>query len=215
MLENKLSTLDMVSPHTNRVTHVDIDFLEGLDNGAEGKTRVFGKIDSKKAIRLVIKRVSLTTHDSDCYINIWRCLKEASLPVVPTVRKVNEHDIAMTDLCSDGSEFYGKSRNWYPETHTWLLVDVFNRLNFRDVRNCANTIANHATKNGIGLPGDDPLELLIHPDGSWNLIILDIADTLFTASSKNLKKHNQNRVRDFIDFLDATKKGNRYYFKRR
>ena len=41
----------------------------------------------------------------------------------------------------------------------------------------AQKIATLATKENICLPFDDPLALLIHPDRTWELMVLDLGDT--------------------------------------
>ncbi len=59
----------------------------------------------------------------------------------------------------------------------------------------ANQIANQATAHNISLPYDDPFDLLVHPDGSWQLIVLDIDNEIVEDT---LEKHNRYLVPRFL-----------------
>lgn len=116
------------------------------------------------------------------YYCIWRKLKDAGVPTIPNVRIVDDDNVLITDLTADGSQFFGKAGyiKWLfedrqpglsgPEKH-FVNVDI------DKVARRAREIELLALKHGLVLPSDDPFDLLVHPTGAWEVVVLDIGQT--------------------------------------
>jgi hypothetical protein len=108
---------------------------------------------------------------ADRYIEMWEEMKKAGLPVVETVRIASDKDVAMTDLTRYG-DLYGKHTSFQqgvPPTSEQFL-----QLNIEEIKTKAEEVAKMAASNDIILPFDDPMVLLVSPQGNWRLIVLDI-----------------------------------------
>jgi hypothetical protein len=167
-----------------------------IEDGGEKKRKVtieFGNSFGKKNINLVEKEPAVfdenqkieTSKAKDFYMK-WKMLKDAGLPVPNTVRITSDKTVAITDLTVNGSELYGKSDGekvifeeyLKPENHrkSKNLDGLFLSVKSDEIFAEANRIATIATENNICLPFDDPLIMIVHPDGTWSLIILDLGD---------------------------------------
>lgn len=71
-----------------------------------------------------------------------------------------------------------------------------------------------ATENGIALPYDDPAELMIHPDGYFDLITLDLsrarlnlcmdeAHSINQTSTERLYRHWQKIYYFYLDIFES------------
>jgi hypothetical protein len=145
------------------------------------------------------------------------------MPVVPLLRTAEiagEHKIISTDLKADGSELYGKAlisailddedpRERPPARE---LDDAFVKLTdperIAEVEERLRALADQATENYLRLPFDDPFELQIHPDGSWEPIILDLRFAYVTAPEKRtedtrarLEMENSFAVEKYLGFV--------------
>ena len=179
-----------------------------------------GGMESKRLIegRLHGHAVSLVERDlfRKEYLSTWQSFKAAGLPVVPTVR-INEETgaVLVTDIKADGSETYGKATLYNHER--WLFrrrreIDtLFLRLMEPDtfpilerrVRECI-TIAN---AHALLLPFDDPFELVVHPDGNWEVMILDLrhGKAVETQDPERAKvaQTNEELGETFLDWLKS------------
>ena len=105
--------------------------------------------------------------------------------MVPSVRLVSESKVMMTNLLADGSGVYGKhqalleSRNYRPQSTDPLFMS----LKINRVLASAREIIKLANRKNIRLPIDDPLTLLVHPDGSFKVMMLDIGPTKFNKKN--------------------------------
>lgn len=208
MSDKPVETIISTNPFTNKELEVSVKDITEVDSGAENKSRLTGELrrgDKAKEVKLYLKS-TVPFNTADSYIVKWQEMKAAGLPVVPTLRKASDSSVLMTDLTHDGSELYGKSRNWYPSAHNSKLKDVFDSLDLKKIEDAAKKIAEQASKNGIGLPDDDPMELLIHPDGSWEIIILDLTETVSEPSNK-INRINRLGVHNFLKFIHALRVG--------
>lgn len=160
--------------------------------------------DEKSRIRLALGNREYSFISRNTFVKRimrnWRLFHDAEIPVVSTLRLDEENDILYTpDLTSDGSVFFGKGMLNLLEIHSY---DQSTRtLHFRhftpqlrkshlDTRFCelwgdekqkstildiARSIAKKASKVSLLLPDDDPFDLLIHPDGTYQLLVIDVA----------------------------------------
>lgn len=167
-------------------------------SGIEGPRKVSVGVYNRGLIRhvsMVTKRPRLfcpSLQDgetpADRFINIWTRLKAADIPVVPTVRKISDAEVAMTDLTRYGSIIYGKHQasniEALPTDPLSLTIHAaFLRINPSQFEQLTRKIFDNATRNNILLAFDDPLDLVVKPNGSWYLIALDIGGTSFNHSA--------------------------------
>lgn len=93
------------------------------------------------------------------------------------MRRVSRKEVAMTDLTANGSRIYDK--------HTLIEINsgiykggqldrIFLGLNTEDILAKAKEIFNKATQHQISLAVDDALSLVVHTDGKWDIIVLDL-----------------------------------------
>lgn len=172
---------------------------------------------ASREVTLVFKKPGIISADE--YIENWRIAKQAGLPVINTLRKIDEETVAMMDLTADGSKFYGNiyAKSLRLKEQTVNLDDPIDSIFLRVIDNDSEVIRKKledyvelANKNSVELPRDDCFELLVHPDGSWNVVLLDLTE-LFKVENdssdswirSNLEKVQQfefieNRIRDHI-----------------
>jgi|GEM_PF-6758441 len=122
------------------------------------------------------------------YIAHWNVMKKAGLPVMQDLLiNPKRGFMLLTDIKSDGSEVYGKELAYClripdltprerPRTSIdKLFLDLTDKETFPLIEQAADSLVHRANSHDIQLPSDDPMELLIHPDGTWELVILDLA----------------------------------------
>ena len=140
-----------------------------------------GVSERSRSVRLVERR----TGNASTYIEKWQMLKDAGLPVVPTLRMSSRGTLLLTDLTHDGSDLYGKGK-WLEMKGGVYSYDAAREgdsefLRITDHENISEVIAEadylseYATQSDILLPYDDPCELIVSPDGDWRLCIIDVA----------------------------------------
>jgi hypothetical protein len=165
-----------------------------IGKGNDPKELVIGYVesrsgDTRRKIQLFKRRTSSK------YIKNWKDLNAVGLPVVPTLRICSGTTMILTDMKADGSEIYGKGlrdvlkfrkekRERPSEEIDQIFLDITNEENIKVVRGKALEYVERANRNGIKLASDDPFELIIHPDGKWDFIMLD----LFYASKVDASK---------------------------
>ncbi len=178
-----------------------------------GKKRLFRK-RKRKEVNFVERK--LNSLDSDDYIAKWKQFSEAGLPVVSTLRKSSRDSLFQTDLKSDGTELYGKAF-WYliyskSEFRLRPVDKIFLNLtdtnNFQKIAEKVFMYKDLADKNGILLPYDDPFELIVHPDGKWDFVIIDLrfGEKLEAGSGESRRNEIVEKNSRFVgNFLDQLK----------
>lgn len=197
--------------------------------GRDDKSHVIGEIGRAQ--------VSLMERPySPEYVEAWPIMKKKKLPVVPTMRIVDkragkddnpedEGDLSLlvTDVKKDGSEVYGKGyfRSLF-EPYTWSSYrrrpDIDERFlevmatEKSDVRTKAREYADTATRSNIVLPRDDPLEMIVHPDGTWDFIILDLEKVRVQRKDNFLYRRtgkllNRSYVNSYWGLLESIEHG--------
>lgn len=125
------------------------------------------------------------------YCFIWEALARNGIPVVPTLRRVSDTEVMMTDLSATGGCLYDKHSALdlaYQQRRVQPTDAIFKQLDLKKVRQSAQGIIDNATALRITLPEDDPLNLVVYPDTNWRLVVLDIGLTKllsFTAAKDN------------------------------
>jgi hypothetical protein len=164
---------------------IELDSSDKLgDLGDEQKERHQGQIKSYKVS--LIERKDLDDGFGMKISDKWKLFKEAGLPVVPTLRRSQKGTLLMTDVTADGSEIYGKNLSKKLEqlsvdnkaSEETKLADEFLKIlsgpELDKIKSQLNAYKEIANSKGICLPLDDPFELVVHPDGRWQLVILDL-----------------------------------------
>ncbi len=133
------------------------------------------------------------------YNHIWQQLQKAGINVVPWLIE-HENGVIVPDMEYDNYRFYGKSRslainnnhlNLPPFCYQdFLFLLVFSEETVELNRRLSELVFT-ATENGIGLPYDDPAELIIHPDGYFDLITLDLSRTKLDITMDEAYSINQ------------------------
>jgi len=176
-------------PGRSRASALQVMNETSLLCGSEEKSRIGVKLQSEKRERdlsLVAKRVGVLgsrnrkkysgLSDTEAYYMNWKMLKEAGIPTVPTVRIVDEDVVVLTDMTAKGGMFFGKETN-LNEIELEKISDVemiFAQMDLRPVKEELLRIERLALVQRIKLPIDDPFDLLVHPDGSWEVVVLDL-----------------------------------------
>lgn len=205
-------------PVSGKFTHkVEIIDSEKLNLGTELKYRI-------KTLFLGKEFSFITREVSFQYIDTWKMLKKTGFPVIPLLRVTKElpnykkrspdSTIAVVpDITYDGSRTYGKSLSWEVSKGAYKL-DLEKDQHFLNILHNelpkllteVQKIVKLANSLDIFLPEDSELaELVIHPNGTWELIMIDIE--LVRKRNKKLEKHadlvrtNQTIARDFLSHL--------------
>mgnify|MGYP001576519248 FL=1 len=118
------------------------------------------------------------------YIEMWKALRAAGVSVSKLWIDREKEFMLLPDYKADGSEFYGKGKSINlsqnsPEQRPRREIDrIFLHLsdanNFPKLETKMDEIIAQANARNIQLPFDDPMELLVHPDESWEFMILDL-----------------------------------------
>lgn len=133
----------------------------------------------------VVMRTFAKDYYSELYYENWLLCRNAGLPVVPDMNISPPDAVVMKDLCADGSSLFGKhtiigkyslfelsrTAGSTPPDHN---ESTFAHVNPSNIHQRSNEIARRATQEGILLAQDDPSVLLMHPDGTWEVILLDL-----------------------------------------
>lgn len=162
-----------------------------LRHGTESE--IFGGTEPKKLTEGYLtygdnaKFVSLVEREEDnlsFMVKNWKMLRQAGLPVPPTIRILGKNKLMVTNLRVGGAEMYGKALYeridyynqrgmvFYPRKIDNLFVDTL-KTQWEAVKSEICQYQEMANKHGIVLPSDDAFELLVKPDGSWKLVLTD------------------------------------------
>lgn len=175
---------------------VETAWLVG-DTGEYKKKKIEGVIKGKgERTRHIAKMVIKEVEDADLYIHSWEILKRAGIPTVPSMRKTGRHTVIMTDLTHDGSVLFGKSRygidvmgstfsrSGKPVRADRTSAGLFLKVDLNAVIKEAGRVEQIAFENNILLPLDDPYELLVRSDGTWELLVVDLGLLVRGGGSK-------------------------------
>ncbi len=121
---------------------------------------------------------------ADRYYYRWLYLKELGIPTVRTMRVVDTNRIIMGDMTIDGSEFMGKGKNYLLSLESAAknrrqltsmekrFIEIYeNGELVQEVSRVCDLMNIHS----LGFPMDDEFDLLIHPDGSFEVLVLDLS----------------------------------------
>jgi hypothetical protein len=148
------------------------------------------------------------------FIKNWKAHREADIPTSPALYTTDSPDkLLVTDVKADGSETYGKGRSnnmlYNQETDRprpkidELFLGITADKNLLAIEAKALEYARRATSHNLVLATDDPLELIVHPDGTWDFIALDLTNALTPedAPYKNIDMELADKNAESIDYL--------------
>lgn len=134
--------------------------------------------------------------NAERYMQRWLYLKSVGIPVARSMRIVDDTHIVMGDMTIDGSVFVGKG--WVDLLSTrkrGSLSDVEKKFLDIDVdliKKEVVRIDDLARSKGIRLPYDDPFDILMHPDGSFEVVVMDLT-AMELVNDKNIKELDDDR----------------------
>ncbi len=135
---------------------------------------------------------------ADTYLTAWKILKDRGFPVVETVRKVDEERVATTNLAADlTTSIYDQKIDKDQYRDTKPMDKDFVKIPVQELVKKTEDLLKQANKNGVKLATDGPFHIVIDPDGSWYILLLDIGKISIFNNPRDLD--------------DATKANNRYY----
>ncbi|HSW99294.1 MAG TPA: hypothetical protein VLF71_05680 [Candidatus Saccharimonadales bacterium] len=185
----QLTAVSALDP--GRTTLFDIVASEEVAMGVEEKhVRTIRTPDGRTTTMLErAHQDDLTTPEQACqeYIAAWKAMRDAGLPVVPEVFVTSRSTLLVTDVKADGSELYGKglrraAESYHPEEERVrprpeldaTFIGITSPEAMPAVVARVDELCARAQAHGIELPVDDPFEMVVRPDGSWDLITLDV-----------------------------------------
>ena len=103
--------------------------------------------------KIEIPMIRKEVESADGYCEYWERLRKADIPTIPTVRKISENEIIMTDLTKDGSAFYGKDSvfgcfNRFKKNEINILDKYFLTIQTSVLENEIREISRKANENG-------------------------------------------------------------------
>lgn len=217
MKKDLINTITL-KPISGKKEHViQIAEITKLKLGTEIKYKI-------KSVFLGRKMEFITREITDSYIDTWKMLKKAGLPIIPLFRITSEMPgikkqskftkfAVIPNITSSGSKLYGKSLAWEaskgtfkPNKKTDLMFKKILENDKNKLTSEISRIIKIANDNDIVLPEDgEPFELLVHDDGSWELIMVDIE--LARKRMKDLEtkndviRTNESLTKDFFKYL--------------
>ncbi len=194
--DNSQTTVELINKEDGKIH-------SGLHKVVAAVLSKDGEDDGRKIeIPMIRKKVA----SADGYCEYWERLRKAAIPTIPTVRKISENEVLMTDLTKDGSSFYGKDSvfgcfNRFKKNEINILDRYFLAIQTSVLENEIRGISRKADENGIVLPIDDPFDLLVHPGGSWEVLVLDLETESYNTSEDQIRMFNIESVGHYLTLL--------------
>ena len=146
------------------------------------------------------------------YYDRWLHLRELGRPTVGSMRVVDENTVAMGDMTVGGGVFFGKEKMYelggelegklYGESvrDNTQMEKVFLEIDRSLIEAEIDRVQDLAWKNGIKLPPDDPIDILVMPDGTFKVLVLDLSMLGLIDPLKDLA-NEKKKEREKITFL--------------
>jgi hypothetical protein len=145
---------------------------------------------------------------SQKFYDSWKLLTDAGIKTVPYVWIASDDEVVMPDITSDGSRLYGKSELGELRKQNRALDEKdtnFAKIDFEAVKTETERLIQLATEREIVISPDDPFELRVKPDGTWEVIALDIELVRKENISGEAEHINPMAGRTFIKSLELMK----------
>ncbi len=138
---------------------------------------------------------------------IWRRLNIAGLPVAPQAWIANRESVACPDLTVGGEHFYDRrdSKLIGKRGRPLLPTDpVFLSISRENIEDALWEVIEIASRQDIVIPFDDPMALLVKPNGNFKVYLLDFTTTMFDHSLP--RRANISYASRFMRYMDNTRK---------
>lgn len=213
---DKEHVFQALKPNTEKSTSVILaesklpKFSGNTNNKSRVDARVFSEhvIGKERSLPMVLKSFD-RFENAEGYADFWSELKSAEIPTIPTVRIIGENEVLISDLTTDGSTFFGKD-NVFPSFDRFKdgkvnnMDKLFLNIDPEELKQRAQQIAEKANRSGVFLPYDDPFDILVHPDGRWEIIVLDLMRSKF---SQIVEKNNAKCVDKLVEYISLMRNG--------
>ncbi len=188
--------------------------------GEKEKWRVKGTVGKQEDLQISLVERNFG-EETDEIINKWRYCHENKISVVPFMEKTDKGTVVMPDLTADGSTVYGKGTHMHArgghgelrkfqenDKKFWEITSDPEKV--KKIEEAALEEAVKATEANVALPNDDPLELILHKDGTWNLICLDLEQLRILDPNQRysspLLEDNKSNISNFMLSLENIKR---------
>ena len=163
---------------SNTTNEMSIRYHDGTERTI--KTSFF-----KKKIDRTPYYVDKSIAPADHYMSMWTLAQSSGLPVAPTA-KINDNEVSILDI-SDGGLFFDKAmagridpnakfknvQKLTPEEFKHPSFKRFSEIPMEEIEAEMRRVVAIANAHNLWLPNDDPINLLVLPDGSWRMVVLD------------------------------------------
>ncbi len=197
--------MELLDPISQKITSIDEIKRTPINSGQCEKARIQARIlsgDRRAEMSIVIKRPFFKANH---YIDIWKRMNDAQIPVVPQIWKIDEETIAMPDLAESGAKIYDKhtllslrseqlTADYNQREKANIRVDDVDRKFIHLINTSWGEIEEQITqavekldKANISLAPapDDSFAIIMYPSGSWKMITLDIDKASVTQTPDN------------------------------
>lgn len=182
----------------------EVSEVEGPEmGGVYRKSRVSGRLRlpesgqevSGRKLKLVIKDVSCyigglslfgdeqeSMSPARRYYERWRFLRSIGVPTAGSMRVIDDRRVAMGDMTARGAVFFGKEklRSVMQESERHVLrklskhEKVFLDIDPEEIKQKIAWLQALAWLHDFRLPSDDEYDILVWPDGTFQVLILDL-----------------------------------------
>lgn len=219
-MSEKIKLYPIPEKHTNptsgktrdrKIHEVELTDFSDIPNsmGVEPKLLHKVRVKSGKIVSLVERGSGPISTEG--YIQLWEAFKKAGIPVVKFIRK-SKDGVFMKNLKHDGSEIFGSayaslSEMKFSKGHPKLtpieqrFVEIM-ESDLPKIRSALESMLKNAKEHRLVLPWDDPFELLVHPDGTWELIVLDLRFAEIGDNTWKNEKFVNGRLDTLINLKD-------------
>jgi len=145
------------------------------------------------------------------YMEKWNILRSNGIPTVSSMRIIDRRTVALGDMTVDGSKFFGKEiairvyeRQYVEKRSLKIIEEVFLKIDPLEIKKEIERIQRLAWDKGIILPDNDPYDLLVHPDGTWEVLVLDITQ-LRPRKEDDSEEEMELQKADMWENIDVTR----------
>ncbi|HCQ30964.1 TPA: hypothetical protein DIU27_01080 [Candidatus Collierbacteria bacterium] len=150
------------------------------------------------------------------YLERWKFLKSIGIPVISSMRVVDDDRVLMGNMMVDGGQFIGKDTYWWSESSKWKRDEtghlteeekLFLNIDPTLIKQEVKRIFDIAWKNGVLLPdSDEEFTVLVKPTGEWRVLVKDLG-TLRRIPESMKNDHTRDSLRkELADRVDEIRK---------
>ena len=212
-MSEKIKLYPVMATHTNpktgetrikRAREVESVGTGEIPNSLGAEPKVSHKIKIRKGEAetelSMVERV-VGPQNIDIYTKTWKAFKKAGIPVVEHMWKSDEGKVFVKDLKRDRSEIFGKAYTMlaakkFEDQKPALtpMEEKFIKIIETDLPKIKAALENMVMKADqyrLVLPWDDAFELLVHPDGTWEIVVLDLNLAIIGGDTSKNDKYVQ------------------------